>query len=401
MYSVNILLESQIRAHAYPYSFADCISCRNMENIDWWGIGIIAAGVALLIQLYHLLVYFGRLAFYKLPAESRSNTPVSVIVCARNELKNLKENLESVLKQDYPEYQVIVVNDCSWDESGSYLEELLPLYPHLKIVTIAEQEKYRHGKKFALSLGIKAAKYDTLLLTDADCKPVSSSWISSMASSYKSGTEIVIGYGAYRKSPGFLNKWIRMDTVFNAVQYLSAALWSNTYMGVGRNLSYKKELFFKNKGFASHNHIMSGDDDLFINETATKQNVSVELHPFSFTESVPRNSFSSWLKQKKRHMSTGNFYKTGHKIMIGSFFFSQFLFYAAIAIMLISGLSWQITLSVWLSRLLIQILIFGFCMKKLSELDILWMLPIFDLFVVILYPLLSVSNLLFKDKTWR
>jgi len=372
-----------------------------MENIDLGGIGIVAVSIALIIQLYHLLFSFSKLAFLKHPARTVKQEPVSVIICARNELKNLKENLEAVLNQDYPEYQVIVVNDCSWDESKEYLEQIQPQYKHLKIVTINEQDKYRHGKKFALSLGIKAAKYELLLLTDADCKPVSSRWISDMVSAYNPETEIVIGYGAYRKTPGLLNKWVRMDTVFNAIQYLSAALARNTYMGVGRNLSYRKQLFFKNKGFASHNHIMSGDDDLFINETANSKNVSVELRPESFTESAARSSFSSWLKQKKRHMSTGTFYRTKDKLSIGSFFASHFLFYLSLVVIIFSPFGWQLALTLWLTRLLIQLLIFGFCMKKLGELDILWLLPIFDFIVLILYPSLSVSNLLFKDKTWR
>ncbi len=363
-----------------------------------WGI---AGGVMLLVQLYHYLVHFGRLAFYKVPARSKGTMPVSVIVCARNELRNLKENLNLVLTQNYPQYQVVVVNDCSWDESGKYLEELQPQFPHLKVVTINEQEKYRHGKKFALSLGIKAAQHDVLLLTDADCSPVSPDWISHMVSGYNDDKEIIIGYGAYRKAPGLLNKWVRMDTVFNAVQYLSAALRGSTYMGVGRNLSYRKTLFFRNKGFASHNHIMSGDDDLFINETATRSNVSVELNPQSFTQSFTRKSFAGWLKQKKRHMSTGHHYKTKHKMTIGSFFLSHFLFYVALVTALATGFAWQWIAGAWLFRLLIQLLIFGSCMKKLGELDILWLLPFFDFIIIMLYPALSISNLLFKDKTWR
>jgi glycosyltransferase involved in cell wall biosynthesis len=373
-------------------------------NFDPFGIWEIVATVgilALLVQLFHYLVLFSRLSFHKVPVRQSVTDPVTVIICARNELKNLKDNLESVLTQDYPDFQVVVVNDCSWDESGNYLEEIQPQYPHLKVVTINEQEKYRHGKKFALSLGIKAASHEILLLTDADCRPVSKNWIRTMVSGYSPSTDLIIGYGAYRKEPGLLNKWVRMDTVFNAVQYLSSALRGNAYMGVGRNLSYRKSLFFKNKGFASHNHIMSGDDDLFVNETARKDNTVVELQPHSFTGSSTRKSFAGWLKQKKRHMSTGNFYKAGHKRMIGTFFLSQFLFYAVAVTLLIVGFQPEFVLSAVGLRLLVQLTIFGTSMKKLGELDILWMLPVFDIIIVLLYPSLSISNLLFKDKTWR
>ncbi|MDQ3050438.1 MAG: glycosyltransferase [Bacteroidota bacterium] len=375
-----------------------------MEPIRFDEVGgwiVILLGVALLVQLYFLLGVFTKLAFHRLASGHPESEPVSVIICARNELKNLKMNLDAVLKQQYPDFQVVVVNDCSWDESGNYLEEIQPLYPHLKVVTLNEQEKYRHGKKFALSLGIKAARHELLLLTDADCKPASPSWIQNMVASYKPDTEIVIGYGAYRKTSGLLNKWIRIDTVFNAIQYLSFALAKRTYMGVGRNLSYKKALFFKNKGFASHSHVMSGDDDLFINQTASASNTRVSLHPDSFTESVARNTFASWLKQKKRHMSTGKYYKASDKLSLGTYFMSIFFFNISLVALLIIGFQWQIILSAWLLRMLIQMIIFGKCMKKLSEFDIIWMVPFFDLAVVLLYPAISISNLLFKDKTWK
>lgn len=373
----------------------------NFDSFSIWEIIAAAGIIALAVQLFHYLILFSRLSFYRVPVRQSVTEPVTVIICARNELRNLKENLESVLNQDYPDFQVVVVNDCSWDESGKYLEEIQPLYPRLKIVTINEQEKYRHGKKFALSLGIKAAAHELLLLTDADCRPMSKDWIRTMVSGYKPSTDIIIGYGAYRKEPGLLNKWVRMDTVFNAVQFLSAALRGNAYMGVGRNLSYKKSLFFKNKGFASHNHIMSGDDDLFINETARNDNTVVELQPASFTGSSARKTFGGWLKQKKRHMSTGTFYQTGHKMMIGSFFLSQFLFYATLVTLLIAGFQPEWVLSAFGLRLLVQLTIFGTSMKKLGEFDIIWMLPVFDIIIVLLYPSLSISNLLFKDKTWR
>ena len=365
------------------------------------GWALLLLGVTLIIQLVYLLGIFSKLAFHKLVAPRNVSTPVSVIICARNELLNLQEHLHAILSQEYPEFQVVVVNDCSWDESGKYLEEIQPQYPHLKVVTLNEQEKYRHGKKFALSLGIKAAKYDCLLLTDADCVPVSSNWIKQMVSGYEQDTEIIIGYGAYKKSAGLLNKWVRMDTVFNAVQFISLALAHQPYMGVGRNLSYRKSLFFKNKGFASHNHVMSGDDDLFVNETATHSNTRVELHPDSFTASTPRNTFGSWLQQKKRHMSTGKYYKTGDKFRLGLFFMSMFLFYCALATLIITGFTWQIILGTWLLRLLIQMIIFGQCMKKLAEFDIVWMVPFFDIAVVLLYPAITFSNLLIKDKTWK
>jgi biofilm PGA synthesis N-glycosyltransferase PgaC len=182
---------------------------------------------------------------------------------------------------------------------------------------------------------------------------------------------------------------------------LSFALARRTYMGVGRNLSYKKSLFFKNKGFASHSHVMSGDDDLFVNQTASAANTRVSLHPGSFTNSVARRTFGGWLQQKKRHMSTGKYYKGSDQFKLGTFYVSLFIFYAALAVLIITGFPWQIILGAWLVRLLVQMIIFGKCMKNLSEFDIIWIVPFFDVAVVFLYPAISISNLLIKDKTWK
>lgn len=359
----------------------------------------------LIVQLCFYLFVFARLSFYK-PKENVASTiknplPVSVIICAKNELKNLTEFLPSILNQDYKEFQVIVVNDCSWDETEKYLEEMEKQYAHLKVVNLKEQEKYQHGKKFALSLGIKAAKYDYLLLTDADCITGSNQWINQMVRNFVGNKEIVIGYGAYSKEPGFLNKWIRLDTVFNAMQYLAYALNHNAYMGVGRNLAYKKSLFFKNKGFASHYHIMSGDDDLFINEVATKDNTCIEISRTSFTYSKAKTSVSAWIKQKKRHMSTSGLYKNKHKYLLGLFYLSQLFLYISFVSLLILKLFIKVVVSAFIIRLLVQWFVVGKNLKKLGEIDLWWLLPVYDVLIVILYPALALSNLIFKNKTWK
>jgi len=355
-----------------------------------------------IIQVCYYLFVFSRLAFYKPGEKSQADdVPVSVIICAKNELKNLTEFLPRVLEQEYREFQVVVVNDCSWDESGKYLEEMEAKHPNLKIVTLNEQEKYRHGKKFALALGIKAAIHEHLLLTDADCMPASIHWIRGMVRNFKGKTEIVIGYGGYIKEAGFLNKWIRMDTVFNAMQYLSYALGNNAYMGVGRNLAYKKSLFFSNKGFASHYHIISGDDDLFINEVARRDNTTIEISPATFTCSRAKARVSDWLRQKKRHMSTSGNYRTQHKFMLGLFYLSQVLFYISFICLLILKLFSKVVVSAFIIRLLIQWIVAGRSMKKLGEMDLWWLVPVYDAIVILLYPALAISNMIFKNKTWK
>ena len=370
------------------------------EQLQMIVLGVL--GLMALIQLYYWLAEMSGPAFGAgKQIKSEKLPPVSVVICARNELKNLRNFLPEILDQDYPDYQVVVVNDCSWDESGKYLDEMADAYARLKVVTLKEQEKYQHGKKFALTLGIKGAAHEHLLLTDADCKPQGRMWIRSMMSGFTPGKEMVVSYGAYLPQPGLLNKWIRFDTAMNAFMYLTRAMKGKAYMGVGRNLAYTKSLFFRNKGFANHYHIMSGDDDLFVNETATGQNTSVVIQPEAFTYSRPKTSLMTWIWQKKRHMSTGTFYKMRDRRLIGTYFFSLFLFWLAVILAGIVKLNWQIIVGIVLLRLLIQMIVSWKGYKQLGESDLLLFLPIFDIISAFVYPLLAVSNIFIKTKSWK
>lgn len=237
-----------------------------MISFTTFSVGLVifaAFALALIVQLWYYLFFFRRLAFYKKSELNANTPPASIIVCARNEEDNLIDFLHFIFEQDYPEFEVVVVNDCSTDNTPDILKELEKKYSNLKVCTIQESKNHSHGKKVALMMGIKGAKHEHLLFTNAGCKPNSKNWIKNMMQHFNSETEIVLGYGAFERQAGFLNKIIRFDTFLIALQYLSFALAGRTYMGTGRNLAYKKSLFFKMKGFASHYHIEAGDDDLF------------------------------------------------------------------------------------------------------------------------------------------
>lgn len=331
-----------------------------------------------LIQLFYYLFFFRRLAFYKPKAPTSSiDQPVSVIICARDEADNLSKFFPGVLVQEYKTtHEIVVVNDNSQDDSKYLLEEFKKTFRSIRIVELTQEAKLISGKKYPLFTGIKAAKYETLLLTDADCVPASEFWVNKMQSAYKEGVEIVLGYGAYRKHKGLLNKIIRFETFHTALQYLSYALAGFTYMGVGRNLSYKRELFFKNKGFSSIIQIPSGDDDLFINQVAKKGNTAIMIDHEAHTISEPKKSWNEWMRQKYRHYTTAKYYKQSHKLLLGLYSFSLFwiwpLFVASILLH-----TWWIVLSVMSARIILQGIILYKTSVKLNEKD-LW--PYFILF---------------------
>lgn len=358
--------------------------------------------LATLVQLIYYWVIYGKVAFFKQKNEFvRSDQPVSVIVCARDEYYNLQENLPLLLSQDYSTYEVVVVNHGSEDETNYLLRDLADIHKNLKIVNVSQDLNFFTGKKFPLSIGIKSASYEVLLFTDADCKPGSNQWIRRMAANFTEETEIVLGYGAYDKSGSLLNLLIRFDTTRIAMNYLGFARAGMPYMGVGRNMAYRKSLFFKQNGFISHYRIQSGDDDLFINKAATGKNTRIEIQPESHTISAPKSTLAQWLRQKRRHLLTGGYYKPMHKLALGLFASSQVIFWASAIVLLVMWYQPYIVIGIVVVRLFSQLLITGKVMKKLSEKGFLFLVPLFELFLMIVSPFLAFANMLNKPVKWR
>lgn len=376
----------------------------NLNDIlaDWRLIIFIIFCLVAFIQFFYYLFFFMRLVVYKQKNSEQSQThPVSVVICARDEAANLALNLPGALVQEYPTtHEVIVVNDNSFDDSKYVLEAFRKTYKQLQVVELTQEAKMIPGKKFPLSIGIKTAKHEIVLLTDADCVPATEHWIQSMQSAYKENTEIVLGYGSFTKQKGFLNKLIRWETLQTALQYFSYALAGLAYMGVGRNLSYKKSVFFRHKGFSSHNHIPGGDDDLFINMAATKRNVSINIDPQSFTISKPPSTWKQWFRQKQRHYSTGKFYRPLHKFLLGLYAASQFFFYP---LLLASSIfyNWKLSLIIFGSRLLIQGIVYAITCKRLGEKDLFWMFPLFDIWMFFYYIIFAPALLRKPRQTWK
>lgn len=362
-----------------------------------------ACGLLLIIQLYYLMVY-SRLARYRIPVsqDGTERPPVSVIICARNEEDNLRKNLPHILNQDYPEFEVILVNDGSEDDTKWLLKELCQEHPRLRVIEIDEKVHRQHGKKFAVTLGVKGARYEHLILTDADCVPATDQWLKHMAEAFTEGKEIVLGYSPYVRKPGFLNALIRFETFHTAMSYLAYALAGRAYMGVGRNLGYTRSLFFRGKGFAAHMHIPSGDDDLFVNQNATRRNTAICIHPEAHVWSEPKTSFSTYYQQKTRHAGASKAYKASHRLTLATQLVSAFLFYVAlVATAICFPAAWYVPAGMYLFRLLVQYAVYYPIMRKLQVRGLVWALPVLD-FVYYSYICLNGFFALFKSEArWK
>ena len=335
--------------------------------------------------------------------------PISVLVCAKNEAENLKKNIPGLLQQDYPDFEIILINDASNDGSLNVMNAFSKASPKIKIVDFIPNNsgnKYgktaKKSKKNALTKGIESAKYNHLLLLDADCYPKSEQWIKIMASGFSAEKSIVLGYGAYEKISGsWLNRIIRFETLLTALQYFGYAKNKNPYMGVGRNLGYTKQLFEQQSGFMGHLHIAAGDDDLFINRAATSTNTAIVYRKQGHTVSEPKKTWKAWFLQKRRHTGVAHFYKPKHKVQLGLFYGSQFVFLSLyIPFFFLTHFSLIILITVFIRYLIVWTVI-AFGAKKLSEKNLIYYFPLVELFLIPLQLGIFISNLISRPKHWN
>ncbi len=271
---------------------------------------------------------------------------------------------------------------------------------NFRLTELTQEARFIPGKKYPLSIGIKAAKYEIVLLTDADCVPASEHWMEKMQDGFDESIEIVLGYGALHKKKTFFNKIVRWETYHTALQYLSYALSGKAYMGVGRNLSYKKSVFFRHKGFSSHNHLPGGDDDLFINKAATKNNTAIVIDKDAFTLSEPAKTWKQWLKQKQRHYTTSKYYKPFHKFLLGTYALSHFLFYPFFVASL-ALYNWKWALIVFVVRFILQAIIIFKTTTKLDEGDLFKWFWLFDIWMFFYYLIFSFSIFKKPSGSWK
>ncbi|MTI39922.1 glycosyltransferase [Fulvivirga lutimaris] len=361
---------------------------------------ILVFTIFLTLQVIILLIFLKAFSSKKRSKKS-SNQPVSVVIAARNELENLKMLLPKLYSQGHDNFEIVIVDDRSDDGTYDFLYEENKSQPLLKVVTVKDTPNKMNPKKYALTLGIKAAKNEIILLTDADCIPESDQWIENMTINFGNpSTEINLGVSLYQKQKGLLNAFIRFETITTAIQYIGLALSGLPYMSVGRNLAYRKDLFLKNKGFNSHIDITGGDDDLFVNKHATNKNTTVSLGSEALIYSIPKASWPDFFRQKIRHLSVGKHYKFKHKLILGLISLTHLGFWAALIFSGVLLMEPYILLSGFILRTLLLYLTFMTACKKFGVRFDLWGLVFLDFIFVFYYLSIGIRALFTKRVRW-
>lgn len=327
--------------------------------------------------------------------------PISVIIYTKNQADLLRQGLPHFLNQSYPEFELVLINDASIDETLDVMEEFQKADPRIRIVNVQNNEAFWGNKKYALTLGIKKARYPHLLFSRADARPESENWIREMSASFGMGKSIILGYSGFYKTKGSIfNKMIRFDGLLSAIEYFSHALSNNPYSGTGRNLGYTSDSFYRINGFAQHLHISGGEDVLFINEASNDQNTAVCHTPDALMRHVAPTTFSEWFYQKRWEWCITRNFKMKHRMLLGTFRISQVLFWLFFFILIV-GPHWMWGLGVLALRLLLQGIVFYGAAKKLKETDTIWMFPLMELFLVCIQIGIFMSNIFSKPTNWK
>lgn len=362
--------------------------------------------VATSIQILYYGLIYSRIALFKHKANTSEskNLPVSIIICAKNEEDNLRKFLPLILEQQYPTFEVILVNDCSEDDTESFITNLQKKYTNLKYTFIKDDPKFKHGKKLAVTLGIKAAQYNHFVFIDADCYPETPQWLQCISSQFNESTYIVLGYGGYEPKTGFLDKLVRYDTFFIALNYLSFARIGLPYMGVGRNMAYSRAAYEQSSKFTKHYHILSGDDDLFVCEVGRRGNTRIELSGQGFTRSEQVETFAQWCSQKRRHLTTASSYRFIHQFLLALEPLTRMLMFSFILIyaILLSTTLLYVVISLVSMRFLLQLIIHNLTMNRLHESKLLVYSPLFDVLLPFLISILMIQNKLnTRKRRWK
>lgn len=347
-----------------------------------------------------LYLWMARKIFTYRPVKGALTAPVSVVVAAHQEAHHLPALLKALGAQHYPHFEVIVVNDRSTDGSKELLDEAATRFPWLRVLHVAEVPEGINPKKYALLQGIGAAAHDLLLLTDADCVPRSEGWVMAMAQGFRPGIEVVLGVGLYATRKGLLNLLIRYETLYTALLYTSCALAGRPYMGVGRNLAYRKGYFLEKNGFEGFLHVKGGDDDLLVQKLATPHNVTVVLQPMAHTISSPKDTWKGWFYQKIRHLQAGLLYQQTDFIFLGLIQAGHIGFYVFLVMQLAAG-NILVAAIVYSIRFFVVYLMIGLAVKKLkAQIDLVRWVTLTDILYLAYCVTLGAVSMFYKRNSW-
>ena len=354
---------------------------------------LILFGVITLVQLVYYYVIYGRFAFHrKKNALGFRDIPVSVVIVVRDDAALAVQNLPALLEQQYSFFEIVVVNDRSRDENSlQAIREYKDRYPNIKIVDLSTAVSTSRGKKMAISIGIKCATYDHILLTSPNCRPASKQWLATMAQNFQFQRRIVLGYSTFEKKKGIYSHFLHYDNLVGSVQYFSHALMHSTYRGNLNNVAFMRPLFYKQNGFIAYSHLLYGEEDIFIHRASTPNNVGIEFSPDAATVQQHSPSYGYWRLHKVSLFFTRKYNSLKNRVLLSGYELTNLLFYLSLALTIVVALHQPLALyiaaGIAVLRIVSMYVVMGISAAKLHEKQIIPQLLFYDILFAILNPL--------------
>lgn len=357
----------------------------------------ILAGLFIVLLIYYLGIFAGSI-FSKPHETNAKRIPVSVIVYAKNNSDELRSLLPVLLNQNYHQFELVLVNNASTDDTLHLIKEYALMYPNIRIVDVVNNETFWGNKKYAVTLAIKASKYEYLVCIDADKKIHSNNWLVQLTSHFTLNKTIILGSFFYSKQKGFFNKYQRF---FHTMQQIQSVAWTKISQPYSLNLqqiAFKKEDFYTVNGFISHMQKPLFMNEYLVNDASTSKNTTICEHPDAMieTEALNKTDFKTFKNQQIQLLSN---FKGSAAFKIKLFNLFQFLFFVIVIASFITIEYWYVTLAIVLLRYLIIWILFAKASKKFRYNDLAFYFPLFDLFYIFMQIQLFLGNLFKKSTT--
>ena len=354
------------------------------------------------IQLTYYLFIFGKFSFSKKTENNNQKPPISVIICTKNQEQNVLNYIPLLLNQNYPNFEIVLIDNASSDGTLDVFEEFEKNNSNIKLVKVENNEAFWGNKKFALTLGIKAAKNEYLLFTDPQCYPTSTEWIAEMSTHFSKEKTIILGYNSIIKiKNSFLNKLIRFENLLSSTQAFGWAKAGKPYTGNGKNLAYKREEFFKTNGFIEHMKTRTGEDALFINQAANSNNTTICTSKNSTILTNETPNFKQWIHTTRIVYNNHSKFKLFDKLQLKTFYTSQLLVIILPIILLANQYQWIIVASLLTTRYIITWITLGYSANKLNQKDLLVLYPIYEITTLLIQLNIFITNKITKPKDWK
>lgn len=352
------------------------------------------------IQIIYYLTFSS--LFFKSKKTNKINTkpPISLLIFVKNSAAYLEKNLTYFLNQDYPEFEILLIDNCSSDDTDEVLEKIKTKHKKVRIINVENNESFWANKKYTYTLAIKAAKYNHLLFSEIIAKPISKNWILEMSNQISDKKSLVLGYTKHNTSKGFMNLLIRFNDVLDALKAFTFTKFNTPFRASAYNFSFTKDNFFRVNGFIKHIKINYGKDDLFLRDAYFKKNTSFSIDEDSFVEITKEKTFKDWFSAQKRNSFLQNHYKLNHQILLFLYTITK-LGSLTLGITLLFFYPYKIILCIIGFYFLVKTIVLALATKKFKEPKIIFLFPFLEIILILLQISIFINNLMLKPNHWK